>query len=293
MDTIQLANFLLLAQVGNMTRTAARLNLTQPALSGQIKRLESEVGAILFHRQRRGLVLTPAGETLRRAASDALSTLDGARTQLGQLGSLRTGSLAIGGGATSTTCLLPAIIGRFHAEHPGIRFAIREAPSRTIVEAVLSGELDLGVVTLPIPSGHAGSALEITPWLVDELVLLVPPDHPLGRKRRFQWKDLHNQPLITFESGSAVRQLLDRRLAEHGVTPALVMELRAIASITSMVASGIGLGFVSRLADAVGSGLRCGDQPLTRQLAVVERKDRVRPAAVSAFRKALLAYKPA
>ncbi|MBA3686256.1 MAG: LysR family transcriptional regulator [Planctomycetes bacterium] len=291
MDTTQLHHFLLLAQLGNMTRTAATLNLTQPALSGQIKRLESELGATLFHRQRRGLVLTPAGETLRRAASDALATLDGAREQLAALGSLRTGSLAIGGGATSTTCLLPAVIGRFHAEHPGIRFAIREAPSRTIVEAVLSGELDLGVVTLPIPSGHAASALEITPWLVDELVLLVPPDHPLGRKRRFLWKDLHNQPLIAFESGSAVRQLLDRRLAEHGVTPALVMELRAIASITSMVASGIGLGFISRLADADGRGLRCGDQPLTRQLAVVERKDRARSAAVAAFRTALLAHR--
>jgi DNA-binding transcriptional LysR family regulator len=292
MDTVHLANFLLLAQVGNMTRTAARLHLTQPALSGQLKRLEQELGTPLFHRQGRGIALTQAGEEFRRHAADALSRLESGRAALGELGGLRAGAIAIGGGATSTTCLLPRLIGRFHAAHPGIRFTIREAPSRTIAEAVIAGELDLGLVTLPLPGTAAGARLEVTPWLVDELVLLVPPKHPLRRSRRFRWRDLHNQPLIAFESGSAVRSLLDRELAAHGVAPAVVMELRAIASIANMVAAGIGLGFISRFAAESRHGLRCADAPVTRQLALVERRDRLRTPALAEFRDRLLAHRP-
>jgi DNA-binding transcriptional LysR family regulator len=292
MDTDNLRNFLVLAQTGNMTRAAGRLHLTQPALSGQVKKLEQALGVALFHRQGRGLSLTQAGETFRRYAGDALDLLAAGQEAVGSLGRLASGTLAIGGGATSTTCLLPAIIGPFHSRHPGIRFTIREAPSRTIVEAVLAGDLDLGLVTLPLPAAAAGTRLLVEPWLVDELVLLVPPAHPLRRRRRFHWRDLHNQPLIAFESGSAVRQLLDRHLAEHAVAPALVMELRSIASITSMVAAGIGLGFVSRLADASGQGLRCGDRPVARQLALIERRDRSRSSALEAFRASLLAWKP-
>jgi DNA-binding transcriptional LysR family regulator len=290
MDDNHLKNFLTLAQVGNMTRAASALHVSQPALSGQIKSLERELGATLFHRQGRGLALTEAGTTFRRFAADALAKLAAGREALGSLGSLTAGTLAIGGGATSTTCLLPQIIGKFHGKYPGIRFNIREAPSRTITEAVLSGELDLGVITLPV-QGADTQALVIEPWLIDELVLLVPPNHPLAKKRRFQWSELHNQPLIAFESGSAVRQLLDRQLLEHQVAPAVVMELRSIATITSMVAAGVGLGFVSRLADHAGKGLRCADKTLSRQLALIERRDRSRSIALQAFRAALLAHR--
>jgi DNA-binding transcriptional LysR family regulator len=292
MDTDQLENFLILAQTGNMTKAAARVHLSQPALSGQVKRLEQELGATLFHRQGRGLALTQAGETFRRSAADALAQLAAGRQALGSLGTLASGTIAIGGGATSTTCILPTIIGAFHARHPGIRFNIRETTSRTIVEAVLTGELDLGLVTLPLPATVAAARLAVEPWLVDELVLMVPPSHPLSRRQRFRWKDLHNQPLIAFESGSAVRQLLDRQLSDHGVQPSVVMELRAIGTITNMVNAGIGLGFISRLADGADRGLRCADRALARQLALVERRDRIRSPALEAFRGALLAWRP-
>ena len=292
MDTEHLQHFLLLAQSGNMTKTAARVHLTQPALSGQIKRLEHLLGATLFHRQGRGVALTQAGETFRSFAADALNQIDAGRTALGSLSSLASGTISIGGGATSTTCILPEIIGAFHARYPGIRFSIREATSRTVVEAVLSGELDLGLVTLPVPSSVDATRLSVEPWVVDELVLLVPPHHPLRNRRRFTWRDLHNQPLIAFESGSAVRQLLDRQLSHHEVRPSVVMELRAIGTITNMVAAGIGLGFVSRLAVPLAHALRCADRTLERQLAVIERRDRSRTPTMEAFRAALFAWEP-
>lgn len=292
MDTDQLAHFLLLAQVGNMTRTAERVHLTQPALSGQIKRLEEELGTPLFHRQGRGLVLTRSGEEFRRHAADVLARLDAARAAIGAEGALAAGAIAIGGGATVTTCLLPRLLGRFHRAHPGVRFSIREAPSRTIAEAVVAGEIDLGVVTMPLPGTALGGRLEVTPWVTDELVLLVPGRHPLSKRSRFHWQELHNQPLIAFESGSAVRTLLDQALAHHGVQPSVVMELRAIASIANMVANGIGLGFVSRFAAEAKRGLRCADGAITRDLALVERRDRARSPALQEFRDLLLANAP-
>jgi DNA-binding transcriptional LysR family regulator len=290
MDTELLRNFLALANTLNMTRAATVLHLSQPALSGQIHRLEEDLHSELFHRQGRGLALTVAGEAFRRHARDCLEALDAGREALGALGSLTTGTLAIGGGATSTNLLLPPVIKAFHLRHPGVRFAIREAPSSTIVEAVAAGELDLGIVTLPIARNAARLAVE--PWLEDELILLPPPHHPLHGKKVFQWKDLHGQPLIAFESGSAVRQLLDRSLAEHAVSPSVVMELRSIAGITAMVEAGIGLGFVSRCATSDGQGLRAPGRALSRTLAVIERKDRSRSAALSAFRTALLTTHP-
>ena len=288
MDTSHLRNFLIIAQVGSLTRAAGRAHLTQPALSGQLKRLEDELGTALFHRLGRGLRLTPAGEILRDHAVRALAALDAASESLEELGSLRGGTLAIGGGATATAYLLPDILRRFHAAHPGVRFAVREAPSRTIAEAVASGELDAGVVTLPVSDAR----LAITPWLVDELVLLVPPAHPLRKRRTFQWADLDHQPLIAFEPRSAVRELLDRALAEHGVFPAVVMEVRSIATITAMVEAGIGLGFVSRYADSAGIGLRPADRSLGRQLALIEPRDRIPSAALRAFHSlAVSSYK--
>lgn len=292
MDLDLLRTFIAVAQAGSLTRAAAGLHLTQPALSGQVRRLEEELGASLFHRQGRGLSLTAAGETFRRFAADALEAVDAGREALGALGSLASGTLAIGGGATSTNILLPPIVKEFHRRHPGVRFAIREAPSRTIVEAVAGGELDLGIVTLPIPAATPAARLSVEPWVMDELVLLPPPEHALRRKRTFQWRDLHGQPLIAFESGSAVRLLLDRRLAEHGVAPAVVMELRSIAGIAAMVEAGIGLGFVTRLSEHGRAGLRAADRALSRHLALVERRDRSRSAALAAFRAALLASRP-
>ncbi|MDA3959262.1 MAG: LysR family transcriptional regulator substrate-binding protein, partial [Planctomycetota bacterium] len=107
-------------------------------------------------------------------------------------------------------------------------------------------------------------------------------------RQLFHWRELLDQPLITFESGSPVRELLDQRLGEHGVQPAVVMELRAIASIATMVATGIGLGFVSRFTPEAERGLRCADGAVRRQLALIERRDRVRSPALDAFCAALL-----
>lgn len=288
MELDWLRSFLVLAGRGNMTRAAEELRLTQPAVSGQLARLEGELGTALFDRTPRGMQLTEPGRTFRAYAEEVLARLEDGRQALSELRGLERGTLRIGGGATATTFLLPPLLGRFHERYPGIRLFVREQGSKAVVEAVVSGELDLGVVTLPV-SAPEGVRLAREPWLTDEMLLIVPPGHRLARKRSFRWRELAEQPMVLFEAGSAVRELIDQELARAGIAVQIAMELRSIESIKQMVAQGIGAAFVSRFAleaPARGGrprGLACADGRLQRDLALVYRSDRTPRAAARAF----------
>lgn len=289
MDLNQLQTFLILAEEGHMTRAAGRLHLTQPAVSVQLSRLEEDLGYVLFDRTSKGLVLTEAGETFRVYAEQALGRLEDGRTALEEIAGLKHGSLSIGGGATATTYLLPPLLGKFHEDYPGIRFFVREQPSQSVVDDVLQGRLDLGVVTLPIktPSGNVGATkLEIEHWVDDELRLLVPHNHRLVGRKDFRWEELNGEALVLFEAGSAVRGLIDYRINEAGIDVNIVMELRSIESIKQMVAQGIGSAFVSQYALRSGDkSLACAEDPIRRQLAVMYRSDRSQSASARAFLK--------
>lgn len=271
-----------------MTRAAAQLHLTQPAVSAQLAKLEDDFGQKLFDRTPSGMVLTEAGQTFQVYAERALTALEDGRIALDELIGLQRGSLAVGGGATATTYLLPPVLGRFHEEQPEIRFFVREQSSQESIEDVLSGKLDLGIVTLPIKASMKSRApvskLEVVPWVEDEMRLLIPPDHPSSGQRSFEWADLDGQPLVLFEAGSAVREIIDSRVEDAGIDVDIVMELRAIESIKQMVAQGIGAGFVSQFAlTTPKAGLRCVEAPITRRLAIIYRGDRTQSPAARAF----------
>lgn len=287
MEIHQLKTFLVLAREGHMTRAAGKLHLTQPAVSAQLAKLEDDLGQPLFDRISKGLVLTEAGETFLPYARQALSGLEDGRLAIAQMAGLQRGSLAVGGGATATTYLLPPLLADFHENYPGIRFFVREQPSQSVVEDVLSGSLDLGVVTLPLelpPALRSRNPIEVQDWIDDELRLLVPPGHPLETQKTFGWEQLAGLPLVLFEAGSAVRSLIDARIAEAGVDPDIVMELRSIESIKQMVAQGIGAAFVSQYAlSTPEGGLRANRNPPRRRLAVIYRTDRTRSIAAQTF----------
>ena len=283
MDLKALESFVAVAREGQMTRAAGTLGLTQPAVSGQLARLEAELGTSLFHRTAKGMELTDAGQVFLDHVERALVDLSDGVDALSELRGLARGRLAVGGGATATTYLMPPVLSRFHARYPGIRLFVREAGSRAVLAAVHAGQLDLGVVTL---SEEAPSRLSVRPWVKDELVLIVPPGHRLEGRASFAWEDLNGEQLVLFEAGSAVRDRIDRALADAGVEPHIVMELRSIESIQQMVAQGIGAAFVSRFAlEDVSMGLtpRTGAAALRRELAVVHRADRRLSRAARAF----------
>ncbi len=284
-----LYSFLVVARLGHVTRAARELHLTQPAVSAQLARLEEQVGTALFHRTPKGMELTEAGRVFHHHVEQAHSWLDDGISAVAALQGLHRGAMSVGGGATATTYLLPPVLSAFHDHHPANRLHIREQGSRAVVEGVLGGDLDLGVVTLPIdPEVSRGPQARITvlPWVDDELLMVVPAGHALYGQATFRWGALHGMPLVMFEAGTAVRRLIDRALSEAEVAPQIVMELRSIESIKQMVAQGIGAAFVSRFAlPDPDAGLRpAGRQrPLSRKLAVIHRSDRPLGPAAAAF----------
>ncbi|TNE86353.1 MAG: LysR family transcriptional regulator [Deltaproteobacteria bacterium] len=281
MELAPLKAFLAIAREGHLTRAARALHLSQPAVSAQLARLEDDLGASLFHRTAKGMALTEAGELFRGYAEQALLFLDDGREALDALRGLEAGQLAVGGGATATTYLLPPLLRRFHEAHPAIRLYVREQGSAAIVDGVLAGDLDLGVVTLPVDT--RGGRLHVESWVQDDMRLVVPPGHRLSRRRRFRWVELADEPLVLFEGGTAVRRVIDAALADAGVEAQIVMELRSIESIKQMVAQGIGSAFVSRYAlpgPRAGLVPMDGADQLVRELAIIRRADR-RPSAAS------------
>ena len=316
MELTPLRYFRAIAQHGHMTRAARALGVSQPALSAMLKKLEGEVGAELLHRTGRGVELTEAGRVFLQHAEDALRRADAGVQAVRELVGLERGSIRVGGGATATTYLLPPVVGAVRRKHPGLRFYVREAGSNAVAAAVLSGELDLGIVTLPMREG-LGEELLTIPLVEDELRLIVPKaDSPLSTQRTprkagkvnseksdsvslsvpsvfsvvkngFRWKDLVGVPVVAFEAGTAVREIVDQASLKHGVALSVVMELRSIESIKQMVAAGIGVGFVSRFALKEGEGLACRDGGIGRKLAIVRRRDRVPSTAVQEFERAL------
>lgn len=269
-----------------MTRAAQRLGVSQPALSSMLKKLEAEVGAPLLHRTGKGVALTDAGRLFLEHAEEALRSADDAVASVRQLLGLERGMIRLGGGATATTYLLPRVVSAFRKRHPALRFYIREAGSSAVAQSVLAGELDLGIVTLPLRGPGAEDLMTIE-LARDELRLIVPPRHGLAGRKSFRWADLHGAPLVAFEAGSAVRELIDAGAAAASVSLDIAMELRSIDSIKQMVAAGIGVAFVSRFALKEGEGLTCRDAKLSRTLAIVRRKDRVPSPGAAEFERSL------
>jgi DNA-binding transcriptional LysR family regulator len=283
-----------IAQQGHLTRAARVLGVTQPALSAMLRKLEAEVGASLFDRTGRGVAPTEAGRVFLAHAAEAVRRADSAVRAVRQVAGLEIGSIRVGGGATATAYLLPPVVGAVRRAHPGVRFYVREAGSRAVASAVAGGELDLGIVTLPVER-EAAAELLVVPLVDDELVLMVPGSGGVGAglrgKREFRWKELKGVPVVAFEAGTAVRGVIDEASAAAGVELNVVMELRSIESIKRMVGAGIGVGFVSRFALGGGgeAGLTCREGRLRRGLAIVRRRDRVPGAAAAVFERELLA----
>jgi DNA-binding transcriptional LysR family regulator len=243
MDLQRLRSLLAIADTGSITEAADRIGLTQPALSRRLQQLESYLGAELLNRGRKGTELTEIGHLVVAEARGLVNRFDHLREQVRAHQGLEGGSVRIGGGATAVSFVLPTAIARFRQEHPGIRFQLKEAGSIEVAEDVISGRLELGLVTLPVQARE----LQIWPLLTDRIVLVAPCDHPLARQGKIDAQALDGLAFVGFEADTAVRQIIDAALRDAGVEMNVVMELRSIPAILRMVATTGNLAFVSRM----------------------------------------------
>lgn len=287
MDLRTMTQMIVIAEHGHMTRAAQEMGISQPALSAALRKLEEELETELFHRTGHGVELTEAGQVFVENAKITLRAAEKTSEAVRSLVGLETGSIRVGAGATAVGYMLPKAIQVVRDEFPGLRFSIREAGSSQVARGVISGELDLGIVTLPMNLPR-DEELMVVKEIHDELRLIVPKGHRLDGKRNFAWKDLEGEAVVAFEAGTAVRSLIDAAAGEAGVSLEVVMELRSIESIVQMVNAQIGVGFVSKFGLPEKAGIRARGGGLTRKLGVIRRRDRFPSHAAAAFERALL-----
>jgi DNA-binding transcriptional LysR family regulator len=242
MDLVLMESLVAVADEGTITSAAQRVNISQSALSRRLQQLESELEAELLVRGRHGAELTVLGQATVAHARTILARYEELRRDLSDQQGLTTGAVRVGGGATVTSFILPPAIAAFQSRYPDIRFYVKEAGSHEIAADVASAQIELGLVTLPVPARD----LSVRELMRDDIVLVARRDHALA-ERKVRPSDLQGCPFIAFESGSAIRQIIDANLLRAGVEVDVAMELRSIPSILRMVATTGSLAFVSRV----------------------------------------------
>ena len=315
-----------IARHGSFSRAAQTLNLTQPAVSMQVRHLERALGLPLLERVGKRAFPTRAGELLLAHADRALRELEAGVERVQELRGVVAGRVRLGTSASVSIYLLPPALRRFRARYPETEVVIVTGNAAEITRAIVANELDVGVVSLPVRDRE----LVVTPFFRDQLVAIAGPLHAdrgtrerstarprrdatsgatpgapgpvrdasAGRRTRIGAHGsvdpvaLAQYPLILFEAGATLRRLIDGWFHRAGVAPRSPMELGNTEAIKKLVEAGLGLSVTSwfsveaEVRQRTLTAIRLAP-PLERQLGLVRRRDKPRTPALDAFVAAL------
>jgi DNA-binding transcriptional LysR family regulator len=250
----QLRTFAIVALHRNISKAAAELHLSQPAVSGQLRLLAESLGAPLYHRHGRGITLTAAGEQLLVHAERvrvAYEKCVGLREALsiGQGGVLR-----VGASSTPASYLLPYLVAKFQSSYPHVQVAMRSGSTAVVAEHL--NELDVAFIEGAVPANLPVDTV-VVPWLTDQIVAIAPPHHPLTRARApMALKAIAEYPLVHREAGSGMRRMIDQIFDSHDIRMNVAIDLASIEGVKEAVRAGMGIGFVSAMS------MRNGDSTL-------------------------------
>ncbi|MFD8081099.1 LysR family transcriptional regulator [Kitasatospora sp. NPDC059722] len=289
MQLQQLRYFLAVAETRHFTRAAEAAHVAQPSLSQQIRALERELGAELFHRTRGRIALTDAGDALLPLARRILADTESARLAVQETVQLRRGRVRLGAPPSLCTSLVPDVLRVFRDRYPGVALAVREGGSRDLVRWLAAGELDLALVITPA-SGEVAPALDVTELLHEELVLVSAL--PKRARRTVRVTELRGRPLVMFREGYDVREATLAACRAAGFEPEFAVEGGEMDAVLGFVRAGLGPAVVPGMV-AARSGL--GVTPfagpgLGRTIAVAHGHEVPLTRAADALRETLLAH---
>ncbi len=238
MRYVQLRAFHQVALAGGFSRAASELNLTQPAISDQVRKLEEEYDVLLFSRQHRQIALTAMGERLLAITHRLFDAEDQARGLLSESRALRLGTLRL---AADSVHHVLHVLTAFRAIYPGVRITVSAGNTETIVAQLQSYEADIGV----LGDMAAHRDFEIIALNAARIIAVVAPDHPMASRRSLSLAELAGMPLVIRENGSRTRRLLEQRATETGIRLSYAIEVEGREAALDIVAAGAGIGFVS------------------------------------------------
>jgi len=284
MDFDQLETFLEVARHASFSRAAEKRFRTQPAISSQIRGVEEEVGAKLFDRSGGKVSLTAAGKAFLKYVEETLATRKAMMVSIAEMERVPRGELIVG--ANEGTCLhiLPYVFADFKKQYPDVSVNIKRADYAKTLESIVDNSVDFGVVSLPVTDNR------LTVVLIhrDELVIIVPPSHPLGKMKSAPIAEAARFPLVVPKVGHT-RDSLEELFHERRLKPNYTMELDSSELLKRFVAAGVGVGFIARsnvVEDVRARSLAAitiADAQVRRDLALVFRKDKALSRAALAF----------
>jgi len=276
--------FSTLAEELHFGRAAARLGIAQPPLSQQIQRLESLLGSRLFDRTSRRVQLTDAGRAFLVETKRVLVGVEGAVEAARRAGRGETGELRVAFAATVMFLELPRIIREFRDRFPQVHLDLREMPTGPQLNALRTGEIDLGFVREPGPDPE----LEIVTVMREPLRIAVPKSHPLAAKATLAVRHLAEEPFVLFpeELAPGLYAQVIGLCRAAGFTPRVVEESRELYTSVSLVEAGVGVSILPASVEKLGwKGVRYRPIPSAAaetRISAAWRRDRVRPV-VEAF----------
>jgi DNA-binding transcriptional LysR family regulator len=281
MDLRQLSYFVAVAEEGQFTRAATRVSVAQPAVSAQVRRLERELGEPLFHRDRRLVRLTAAGEALLPHARAALAAAERGRNEIASLQGLLWGRLRVGVAGPVDHRLAEAL-GDFHRAHPAVEIALTQQHNEPLLDAVASGDVDAAIVgagAQPTPPQVRARVVAAEP-----LVLAVRRGDPLASRRTVTLAQLREQPMITLVRGSGLRSVLENACRDAGFVPRITAEAGELGSLVELATEGLGVAVLpSSAADGANLAVIKITRPRLRRHTALAWNDTVTSPAGRAF----------
>jgi LysR family transcriptional regulator, low CO2-responsive transcriptional regulator len=284
MDFDQLETFLEVARLSSFSRAAEKRFRTQPAISAQIRALEEEIGARILDRSGGKVSITAAGKLFQKYAEETLDARKAVLTAIAETERVPRGEIIVG--ANEGTCLhiLPEVFAQFKKQYPDVAVNIKSADYAKILDSVIDNSVDFGVVSMPVTDPR------LTVVLIhrDELVIIVPPQHPLAKLKSATIADAARFPLVVPKAGHT-RDALEDLFYENKLKPRYAMELDSSELLKRFVAADVGVGFIARsnvqedVQANVLVAIPMSDAQVRRDLALVFRKDKALSRAALAF----------
>lgn len=288
-ELLDLKAFVTVAELGSFVRTAQTLNLSQPALSRRIQKLERSLGAPLLERSTRHVRLTMVGRDFLPKVRHFIDELETSVLGISDLGARSSGLVSIAAVPTAVFYFLPQAIARFSRKYPRIRIRILDIGANEGLDAVARGEVDFGINFI----GASHSDIEFTKLVDDPFMLACRHDHPLASRKRVSWAELRSERVITVGRNSGNRAIIDNALAQHGLQLGWSYEVAHLSGSLGLIEAGLGVAVLPRLATPTPGHpiirrIRLTDPQVSRTIGIVRRRGAGLPSAANHLLDVLL-----
>ena len=238
----QLRAFYQAAKHMNFSRAAKTLFITQPAVTAQVKLFEDSLELKLFKKKGGRPYLTDEGKTIYEYARKIFEYEEEIEKAVEEIKHLRQGTLCIGTARTYSRYFMPLLISRFRERHPHIKIQLDEGSSEDMIQSLLDLKNELAIVA----KAKKPQGIRFISFSQEELVLILPPDHDLAKKKVVSFEELTDEMIIMKETGSGTRGLVNELFAKNGYSPKLLMETSDAEMIKLLVQHGEGISFLVR-----------------------------------------------